>query len=82
MSTVQEITEAIQKLSPAEREKLAEELPLFLPELNGDAVWERIIGDPCPRPALTSLVDGLDAEYQTNPQAFPEMTGDDFGREA
>jgi hypothetical protein len=82
MSTVEEITEAIQKLSPAEREKLAEELPLFLPELNGDAVWERIIRDPRPRPALTSLVDGLDAEYQKNPRAFPEMTEDGFERQA
>ena len=78
MSTVQEITAAIQKLAPAEREKLAEELPLLLPELNGDAIWERIIRDPRPRPALTSLVDGLDAEYQENPSAFPEMAEDDF----
>jgi len=82
MSTVQEITDAIQKLSPAEREKLAEQLPLFLPELNGDAVWERIIRDARPRPALTSLVDGLDAEYERNPSAFPEMAEDDFRRQA
>jgi hypothetical protein len=82
MSTVQAITEAIQKLSPAEREQLAEQLPLFLPELNGDVVWERIIRDPRPRPALTSLVDGLDAEYQKNLSAFPEMAEDDFGRQA
>jgi hypothetical protein len=45
---------------------------LFLPELNGEAIWERIIRDPRPRPALTSLVDGLDAEYQKDPSAITE----------
>lgn len=70
MSTVREITEAIQKLSQAEREKLAEELPFFLPELNGNLAWERMLADSCPRPALTSLVDTLDAEYQQDPKFF------------
>lgn len=80
MSTVQEITQAIQRLSPAEREELVEELATVLPELNGDAMWEQTIRDPRPRPALSALADTLDRKYQENPDAFPEMTEEDFDR--
>ena len=46
----QEIEAAIRALPPQEREKLVEDLPAILPEMNGDAAWERIITDPRPRP--------------------------------
>jgi hypothetical protein len=52
MSTVAEIEAAIQALPPAERERLADDLPSLLPELNGDAKWQRLITDERPRPAL------------------------------
>ena len=43
MSTVAEIEAAIKALPSAERERLADDLPSILPELNGDAKWQRII---------------------------------------
>ena len=55
MSTVAEIEAAIQALPPGERERLADHLPAILPELNGDAHWQRIIADERPRHALTAL---------------------------
>jgi hypothetical protein len=73
MNTVAEIEAAIQSLSPAERERLADDLPAILPELNGDMQWQRIITDPRPRPALTALGDESAAQLKTNPTAFREM---------
>ncbi|MBX3743999.1 MAG: hypothetical protein KF833_01695 [Verrucomicrobiae bacterium] len=80
MSTVQEIEAAIRSLSPEERRQLAEDLPGLVPELNGDAKWERIIHDPRPRPALSALGDEMEAELRRNPEAFPEITEADFER--
>ena len=57
MSTVQEIEAAIRNLSAAEREELISDLPKLLPELDGDAAWERLIRDARPRPALSALLD-------------------------
>jgi hypothetical protein len=53
ISTVAEIEAAIRALPPAERERVAEDLPSILSELHGDLVWRRIIDDP--RPLLRSL---------------------------
>ncbi|HRI16401.1 MAG TPA: hypothetical protein PLX89_25695 [Verrucomicrobiota bacterium] len=78
MSNVQEIASAIRLLSPEDRRKLAEDLPALVPELDGDAAWERIIRDNRPRPALSALVDQIEAEFQRNPQAFPEIQETDF----
>ena len=78
MSTVQEIEAAIRALSPGEREKLVENLPGILPELNGDAVWERISTDPRPRPALTALGDEIEARLKKDPKQFSEMREGDF----
>ncbi len=80
MSTAQEIETAIRALSPEERDKLVKELPILLPELNGDAAWEKITRDPRPRPALTALIDEIEAEYRRNPEAFPEIQEIDFDR--
>src|SRR5882672_9717113 len=80
MSTVQEIKEAIQTLSPEEREELVACLPGLLPELDGDAAWERIIRDPRPRPALSALLDQAEAEYRQNPSGCPETSDAEFER--
>jgi hypothetical protein len=50
MSTVAEIEAAIEALPPAERERLAEDLPAILPELNGDLKWQ-----PPPAPGAQGL---------------------------
>ena len=78
MSTVAEIEAAIKALPPAERERLANNLPSILPELNGDAKWRRIINDSSPRPALTALGDEIEAQFKKNPAAFAEMHDADF----
>jgi hypothetical protein len=78
MSTAKEIEVAIQALSPTEREKLVEDLPSILPELRGEAAWQRIIHDSRPRPALTALGDKIAAEMKANPERFPEIRDSDF----
>ncbi len=78
MSTVAEIEAAIQALPPAERQRLADDLPGILPELNGDAAWQRLIADERPRPALTALGDEIAAQLKTNPAAFRELRDGDF----
>ncbi len=80
MSTVVEIENAIRRLSPAEREHLAEDLPSILPELNGDLKWEKITNDSRPRPALTALGDDIAAQFKKNPAAFSEMRDADFDK--
>ena len=73
MSTVAEIEAAIKALPPTERERLADNLPSILPELDGDAKWQRIINDARPRPALTALGDEIAAQLKANPAVFSEM---------
>ena len=80
MSSLQEIKRAIGALSPADRARLVKDLPTLLPELDGDAAWERIVSDPAPSAKLTALVDAVDAEYGKNPNAFPEIKESDFDR--
>jgi hypothetical protein len=78
MSTVAEIEAAIRALPPKERQKLADDLPSILPELNGDAKWQRIINDGRPRPALTALGDEIAAQLKENPSSFSELRDADF----
>jgi hypothetical protein len=80
MSTVQEIEAAIQSLPPAEREKLIKNLPSILPEMDGDAEWERLLADPRPRRALMELGDEIEAKMEADRGQFPEMVEKDFGQ--
>ena len=80
MSTVAEIEAAIRALSPTERERLADDLPSILPELNGDAKWQRIITDTRPRPALSALGDEIAAQLKNNPAAISELRDADFNQ--
>ena len=81
MSTVAEIEAAIKALPPAERERLAEDLPSILPELKGDLKWQRIAQDSRPRPALTAMGDEIEARFKANPDQFPEIKDKDFERQ-
>ena len=80
MSTVAEIEAAIRALPPSERERLAEDLPSILPELRGDIVWQRIINDERPRPALSALGDRIEAQFNAHPGQFPEIRDSDFDK--
>jgi hypothetical protein len=53
-------------------------LPSILPDLNGDAKWQRIIMDERPRPALTALGDEIAAQLKADPAAFRELHDSDF----
>jgi hypothetical protein len=59
MSSVKEIEAAIRALPQTERQILVESLPTILPELDGDAQWERIIADERPRAELSELGDRI-----------------------
>jgi hypothetical protein len=63
MSTAHEIEAAIRTLCPVEREKLIKDLPVLLPELDGDMAWNRIIGDTRARPEFTALLDQFDCRF-------------------
>jgi len=78
MSTVQEIEDAIMALPQKERQKLVDDLPKILPELDGDARWDRLIADPRPRPALAALGDKSAFQLKINPEHFPEIKSSDF----
>jgi hypothetical protein len=80
MSTVRDIEQAIQLLSKADREKLADHLRVILPELNADSEWARIIHDARPRPALSALGDSVEAQLRADPDCFPVMQDTDFDR--
>ena len=80
MSTVAEIEAAIKALPAAERERLIEDLPIILPELNGDLKWQHIANDSRPRPALTALGDEIAAQLKANPATFSEMRDADFDK--
>jgi hypothetical protein len=72
MSKVEQIENAIRALPPQERAQLVRDLPNILPELDGDAAWERIIRDSQPRPGLSALLDEAETEYRANPESCDE----------
>ncbi len=78
MSTVEEIQAAIRQLSLTERAQLADSLPTLVPELDGDAAWNRILNDPTPRPKLEKFLDDVDSRYRTDPEQFPVIRESDF----
>ena len=80
MSTVEEIEAAIRGLPQEARERLVKDLPIILPELDGDAEWGRILADPRPRAALTKLGDEIEAQMKEDPDRFPEIHDKDFER--
>jgi hypothetical protein len=73
MSTVQEIEAAIRSLPPEDRERLIKDLPSILPELDGDAEWDRLISDPSPRLALCELGNEIEKKMKANPGQFLEV---------
>jgi len=63
MSTVNEIEAAIKALAPKDRARLVADLPSILPELDGDAEWDRIINDPGKRESLCKLGNQIEADF-------------------
>lgn len=82
MSSLEEIESAISCLSAEDRARLVQDLPMLLPEWRGELAWQRILHDATPSPALSSLVDAVDAQFARDPEAFPEIKETDFERNA
>jgi hypothetical protein len=80
VSSLQEIELAISGLSSEDQAKLVRDLPVLLAGREGELAWQKILRDPTPSPALSSLADAVDAEYRRNPEAFPEIKESDFDR--
>ena len=70
MKSLHEIEEAIAKLPAKARRQLVQDIPALCPgEFPADG-WDAILNDPAPRPALSSLLDKLDAEHAKSPENF------------
>ena len=79
MSKVEEIGAAITSLSAQER-AVVSLLPTILPELDGDAAWERIINDSRPRLALSNYIDEIKAGIAARTLELREMSDEEFRR--
>ena len=80
MHSLQEIESAICKLSSEDQAALVHSLPRLLPEWEAELPWRKILEDPIPSPALSRLVDRIDAEFRNNAKVFSEITDADFER--
>ena len=70
MKSLQEIEEAIARLPAKARRQLVQDIPALCPDAFPADGWDAILRDPALRPALTALLDKLDAEYQQKPGSF------------
>ena len=70
MKSLLEIEEAIARLPVQSRRQLVRDLPALCPDAFPADGWEAILQDDAPRPALTSLLDELDAAGPQNRANF------------
>jgi hypothetical protein len=82
MSKVQEIQAAILELSPPERDELVQSLPRILPELDGDAIWDRILNEDPPRESFVRYVDQIKADLAANKLELRETSEEELKRES
>ena|ERR1700733_11711645 len=62
-----EIEEAIAKLPAKARRQLVLDIPVLCPDAFPADGWDAILNNSAPRPALSSLLDKLDAGYSHSP---------------
>lgn len=70
MKSLQEIEEAIVQLPLEARRQLVRDIPNLCPDAFPPDGWDAILRDEAPRPALSSLLDDLDAEHSQSPENF------------
>ena len=64
MKSLWEIEEAIARLPKESQQQLLRDMPALCPAVFPADGWDAILADVTPRPALSSLLDQLDAEYR------------------
>jgi len=70
VKSLREIEEAIAKLPSKARRQLVQDIPALCPDAFPADGWDAILNDAAPRPALTSLLDKLDVEYEQKPESY------------
>ncbi|MEI9960169.1 MAG: hypothetical protein WDM76_03260 [Limisphaerales bacterium] len=70
MKSLLEIEEAIAQLPSKARRQLVKDIPALCPDIFPADGWNAILNDATPRPALTSLLNKLDAEYAQKPESY------------
>ena len=81
MKSLLEIEEAIAKLPKESQQQLFRDLPSLCPEVFPVDGWDSILADPTPRPALTSLLDQLEADYRQHPAKFMAVNENTLGED-
>ncbi|MBI4621760.1 MAG: hypothetical protein HY736_00890 [Verrucomicrobia bacterium] len=76
MRTLLEIEEAISRLPSEAQRQLVKDIPALCPSAFPATGWDAILQDDTPRPALSSLLDQLDAEYAQAPDSFALVNED------
>ncbi|HTA94861.1 MAG TPA: hypothetical protein VK769_01930 [Verrucomicrobiae bacterium] len=70
VNSLLEIEEAIAKLPSKSRRQLVQDIPALCPDAFPADGWDVILNDNAPRPALTSLLDKLDASYAQKSESY------------
>jgi hypothetical protein len=70
VKSLSEIETAIAQLPSKAQRQLIKDIPALCPRAFPSDGWDAILTDTTPRPALSSLLDRLDAEYQQRPEKF------------
>ena len=76
MKSLLEIEKAIARLPKKSRLQLVRDIPAICADVFPAAGWDSILASSTPRPSLISLLDDLDAEYRSNPEAFAVLNED------
>jgi hypothetical protein len=70
MKSLREIEKAIAELPAKARRQLVKDIPALCPgEFPADG-WDAILSESAPRPALTTLLDDLDAKHSRRGLTF------------
>ncbi len=76
MKSLGDIEAAISKLPEESQRQLVRDLPSLCPDAFPAGGWDAILADATPRPALTALLDDVEARYRQQPDQFLAVNED------
>jgi len=76
MKSLLDIKKAIARLPKKSQRQLVRAMPTICPGVFPPDGWDGILAGTSPRPALSSLLDRLDAQYRVGPEKFPLLNED------